>query len=132
MSETYKGQLRLVVKQFPSPAHAFARDASQASLAAYRQGKFWQFRKELFENYKSLDDDRIMSIAKGLKLDMHRFLKDMSSSQVQQIIDSDIANGIKIGVTGTPTVFINGKMVDLGSPGEFIRKIESEILKNSR
>ena len=73
-----------------------------------------------------------MSIAKGLKLDMHRFLKDMSSSQVQQIIDSDIANGIKIGVTGTPTGFINGKMVDLGSPGEFIRKIESEILKNSR
>ncbi len=132
MSETYKNQLRIVVKQFPSPGHAFAREASQASLAAYRQGKFWQFRKKLFENYKSLDDDRIMYIAKELNLDMTRFLKDMNSPQVQQIIDRDIANGIKIGVTGTPTVFIDGKMIELGSPADFIRKIESEILKNSR
>lgn len=129
MSEQYPDQLKIVIKQFPLKSHEFARDASQASLAAHQQGKFWEFHTRLLENHDAMDPAKIDQIAQDLNLDMDRFKTDMASAEISRIIDRDIQNGKNIGVSGTPTIFINGKQVSLRSGNEFIRKIESELKK---
>ena len=121
--------MKLVIKQFPLKSHKFARQAAQASLAAHNQGKFWEFHTRLLENHASMDDAKIDQIAQDLDLDMDKFKMDMASAEISRIIDRDIQNGRDIGVSGTPTIFINGKQATLRSSGEFIRKIEAELKK---
>ena len=131
MSDTYKDELKLVIKQFPLTSHKFARIAAQASLAAHKQGKFWEFHEKLFENYDSINDDKIEEIAIGLKLDMDKFNADINLPDIGRIIDRDIKNGKEIGVLGTPTIFINGKRFNPSTFDDFITKIESELEKNT-
>ena len=131
MSDRYKDQLKIVIKHFPLESHKFARIASQASLAAHNQGKFWEFHNKLFENYDSINDDKIEQIAIELKLDMDKFHSDINLPEIQQIINRDIQNGKEIGVTGTPTMFINGKLINPRTFDDFKKKIESELKKNN-
>ncbi len=131
MSDTYKDKLKLVIKHFPLTSHKFARIAAQASLAAHKQGKFWEFHEKLFDNYDSINDDKIKEIAIELKLDMDKFNADINLPEIQLIIDRDIKNGKEIGVLGTPTIFINGKQMNPRTFDDFITKIESELEKNT-
>jgi len=131
LSDRYKDQLKIVIKHFPLESHKFARIASQASLAAHNQGKFWEFHNKLFENYDSINDDKIEQIAIELKLDMDKFHSDINLPEIQQIINRDIQNGKEIGVTGTPTMFINGKLINPRTFDDFKKKIESELKKNN-
>ena len=132
MSDKYKNQLKIVIKHFPLKSHKFARKSAQASLAAHKQGKFWEFHTKLFENYQSINDDKIVQIAEELKLDIDKFKSDMNLPEIQRIINRDIQNGWKIGVKGTPTIFINGKRAALRNPAKFIKKIDSEIKKMTK
>ena len=131
MSDKYKDQLKIVIKHFPLENHTFARKASQASLAAHQQGKFWEFHEKLFENHDSISDDKIEQIAIELKLDMDKFHADINLPDIQRIIDRDIQNGKEIGIPGTPTMFINGKQINPRTFDDFIKKIESELKKNN-
>lgn len=131
MSDKYKDNLKLVIKHFPLDNHAFARKASQASLAAHQQGKFWEFHEKLFENYNAINDEKIEEIAKDLLLDMDKFHGDINLPEIGQIIDRDIQNGKEIGVPGTPTMFINGKQISPRTFDDFITLIESELKNRS-
>ena len=96
-----------------------------ASLAAGKQGKFWEFHGKLLENHSNLNEKKIVEIAEELGLDMEQFHKDRQLPSSQKLIDEDLANGEKIGVRGTPAVFLNGKRVqnkDLGKLPQLIRK----------
>jgi len=96
-----------------------------AALAAGKQGKFWEFHAKLLENHSSLSEEKIGEIAEDLGLNMEQFQKDRQSPSSQKLIEEDLANGKKIGVRGTPAVFLNGKRVknkDLGKLPELIRK----------
>lgn len=104
--------------------------AAQAALAANRQNKFWEFRRKLFENHQSINDSKIKEIAKCLGLDMGKFEKDMSSQSIKNIITKDIINGKKIGVRGTPTIFINGKRIKNNNPFHLFNIIDAEIKRN--
>jgi len=132
LSDKYKDQLKIVIKHFPLTSHKFARKAAQASLAAHEQGKFWEFHAKLFENYRAINDEKIVQIAGELNLDVEKFQTDMNLPKIQGIINRDIQNGRRIGVRGTPAIFINGKRTTLRSPGEFIEKIDSELKKISK
>ncbi len=132
MSDTYADQLKIVIKQFPLTSHKFARKAAQASLAAHKQGKFWEFHETLLKNHKQINDEKIEEIAQSLQLDMDKFKTDINLPDIHRIINRDIQNGREIGVTGTPTIFINGKQTRLRNPAEFIKKIEFEIKKATR
>lgn len=106
----YAGQLRLVFKQFPlTDMHPHALVAAEASLAANAQGKFWEMYEKLFANRRKLDLVSIYALAKDLNLDMVRFTHDMESHEYVKHIQTDVAEGEKEGVSGTPTLFINGK-----------------------
>jgi len=125
--DQYPKKVKLVIKNFPLSRHTFARKAAQAAMAAKAQGKFWEFRRELFENHQSLSDAKILEIAKGLELDMARFTKDMNSRSVRDFVTRDIVNGRQIGVRGTPSIFVNGKRVKIRTPFDLFTVIDAEL-----
>mgnify|MGYP000601521316 CR=1 FL=1 len=110
--QDYGDQVKLVIKHFPIPSHRFAYRAAMAALAAGNQEKFWEFHAALFENFNALDDKKIQEIAESLSLDRERFEKDRNAPESRAIIIQDMQEGQRIGVRGTPTIFLNGKKVD--------------------
>jgi len=104
-------EVKLVIKNFPLNFHKYARKAAAFALAADRQGKFEEFHTKLFENSSALSDAKVEEIAKGLGLDMAKLKKDMADPAIERQISKDIADGAAAGVRGTPTVFINGKLL---------------------
>jgi protein-disulfide isomerase len=96
-------------KHFPLSFHPDAELAAQAALAAKEQGKFWEMHDLLFANQAALKRDDLFRRAKALGLNLIRFGKDLDSDRVKQIIESDKAEGARLGVGGTPTFFINGR-----------------------
>ena len=106
-----------------------ARPAAAAALAAGKQGKFWDYHDMIFENFRTLDEDALKRFATGLNLDMNRFNKDRTSSEITSLINRDIREGSRIGVRGTPTLFVNGKRLNQRSLEAFSAAIESELKK---
>jgi protein-disulfide isomerase len=125
----YPGRIKFVMKHFPLSSHKFARQAARAALAADRQGKYWEFHEQLFANHKNLNDEKIGSIAAKLGLDVKKWQTDMASGEIEALIDRDLANGRKVGVRGTPALFVNGKAAKMGDAATFYNQIESEIKK---
>jgi protein-disulfide isomerase len=123
--DTYPNDVKYIIKHFPLSSHPFAHPGAMAALAAGNQGKFWEFHSQLLENHEQINDRKILEIAGGLGLDMDRFNQDRQSATSRQLIQADVADGRKVGVRGTPAVFMNGKRVgnrDLGSLPELIRR----------
>ncbi|BBO89267.1 DsbA family protein [Desulfosarcina ovata] len=119
----FSEDVRYAIKHFPLGSHRFARQGAMAALAAGKQGKFWEFHSRLLENHNQVSEAKIMEIAGELELDMEQFGKDRQSEAIRKVINEDVANGEAIGVTGTPSVFLNGKRIsnrDLGRLPELI------------
>ncbi len=131
MLDKYPDNVKLVVKHFPLSNHKYAYKAATAALAANVQGKFWEFHSKLFKNYKVINDAKIQDIAKELGLDMEKFAKDMQSPAINSLIARDVSNGRQIGVSGTPTIFINGKALKNKSLHGIYQVIEAELKKIS-
>ena len=113
----YGKQLQIVFHHFPlTKIHKNAMNASRAAEAARNQGKFWEMHDRLYRNqntWKDLDDPRPVFIqyAQELGLNADRFKRDLDSPEVEQRIATDMQKGTNAGVTGTPTVFIEGQML---------------------
>lgn len=108
--------------------HKMAVPSASAALAANEQGKFWEFHDRLFAE-KKLSKKVIKQIAVDLKLDIPRFEKDTKSKKVQSQIQKDMRDAQKAGVTGTPTVFINGRIPRERTPDGFQAVIDDELSK---
>ncbi|KJR98920.1 MAG: membrane protein [Desulfobulbaceae bacterium BRH_c16a] len=100
--------LKLAFKNMPLKFHKFAEPSAKAALAAHEQGKFWEYHDRLFAE-KKLSDDLFKKIAVDLQLDIPRFEKDMASPEIQAKMQKDMIDAQNAGVTGTPTIFINGR-----------------------
>ncbi len=125
----YPEQTRLVFKNFPLSIHKHARTAALAGLAAEQQGKFWPLHDQLFENYNRLNPQKIRELAEQVGLDMGRFDRAMADQQLQQQLNNDFQEGQRIGVRGTPTIFINGRRLQQRSMDGFKQMIEAELTK---
>lgn len=123
----YPAQVRLVLKHFPLSMHKFARQAAAASIAARNQGKFWEMHDQLFANYNKLNDEVIRNLAAGLGLDMQRFDQDIQDSAAQEEINNDLQLGSKVGVRGTPAVYINGVELRDRSINGFQQAIDAKL-----
>jgi protein-disulfide isomerase len=106
------GKVRLVFKQFPLDAHPNARAAARAAIAAGKQGKFWEMHDRLFEHQDALEPHQLEGHAKALGLDTERFGEDMESEATERRIEEDRALGRRVGVRGTPSIFINGRLFE--------------------
>lgn len=117
---------RIVFKNMPLRFHKFADPAARAALAAGVQGKFWEMHDILF-GAPELSDNVIASAAGKLGLDIARFNQDMNSPAIRQQINQDLHDAQTAGVTGTPTVFINGKRLKNRSLEGFQVMIDEEL-----
>ena len=121
---------RLVWKNLPLPFHKNAPGAAEASLAAHAQGKFWEMHGKLFQNQKALDAPSLEKYAQEIGLNMARFKADMESHKFQAQIKADTEAGNKVGARGTPTFFINGRILVGAQPVDaFKAKIDEEMKK---
>lgn len=121
--------VRLVLKNFPLSMHRYARKAAIAALAAGRQGKYWQMHDLLFENYRQLSDEKVDELAGKLNLDMARWKKDLADPALAAQVDADLRQGQKLGVRGTPTLYVNGRLVRDRSPQGLQQLIDAELQK---
>jgi|GEM_PF-147326 len=131
LQKLYPKRLRIVFKHFPLRFHKHAHLAAQASMAAHAQGKFWQYHDLLFANIKKLKRTDLERYAQQLKLDMAKFKKALNSGQYKAYVDKDYADGIKLGVAGTPTIFINGRVARGSSLGDLKRGVEAALKRLS-
>jgi len=101
--------VRLVFKQFPLDIHSQAAFAAQAALAAHAQGKFWPMHDKLYANFRNITPEKINEWAKEIGLDMVRFTADLKSGKYKPEVEKELAQGEQVGVSGTPTIFVDGK-----------------------
>jgi len=109
--KAYPEDLQHVYKNFPLGFHKEAMSAAKACVAADMQGKFWEMEELVFKNPKKLKDKDLKGYAKKIGLDMERFEKDCKSEEVEKRVQEDMKEAKKAQVTGTPTLFLNGKRV---------------------
>jgi protein-disulfide isomerase len=107
--EESNGKVKLLFKQYPLPMHPKARDASKATIAADKQGKFWEMHDLLFEKQNDLQTANLDDYAKKIGLDMKRFKADMQSKETEKKIEADIAEGHAVGVDSTPSIYVNDR-----------------------
>ncbi len=131
MLKEFPNDVKFVYKQYPLPMHPFAMDAAKASLAAGKQGKFWEMHDQLFANSRALQPDKVKEYAQKVGLDVAEFEADMQSPEIQQQIQEEMKQATSAQVTGTPTIFVNGKRLMNRSPEGFRAMIE-EILKEKK
>ena len=127
--EKYPRDVKLVVKHFPLPMHGYARKAATAALAAAKQGKFWEMHEKLFANQKDLSDAKVEAIAQEIALNMEQFNKDLKDPAIAPLIDGDMNSGRQANVQGTPSIFVNGKLLNQRSLQGFQQAIEAELGK---
>jgi protein-disulfide isomerase len=125
--EKYPNDVKLVHKLCPN--HDFSREAIEAAYAAWDQGKFWEYHDKLFYNQLVLNKPKLTAIAKELHLDLKRFNKKMKDPAIQKLIDGDWADVSRLGILGTPTVYVNGKVLNDRSLQGFQSAINGEINK---
>jgi len=113
LQQALQDELRFVFRNFPlSQIHPDAVSAARAAEAAALQGKFWGMHDTLYENQDNLDLESLLEYAAELDLDVSKFITDMGSRQVEQHIANDFQGGVRSGVNGTPTFFVNGFRYD--------------------
>lgn len=103
-------RIRFVYRHFPiSEAHPQAKDAAYAAEAAGLQGKFWLMHDLIFTHPQRLPESPFALYALELGLNEAAFAHDFSSEQVRQKVEADFEGGMRSGVNGTPSFFINGQ-----------------------
>jgi protein-disulfide isomerase len=130
IEKQYEGKVKVVFKQNPLPFHPNATPAALASEAANEQGKFWPMYDQLFQHQTQLSRENLDSYAQAVGLDMAKYKAAMDGQKYKSKIDSDLAEGRKVGVSGTPTFVINGhKLVGAQPVDAFKQVIDAELAK---
>jgi protein-disulfide isomerase len=102
-------RLRFVFRNFPlTQSHPHAEHAAEAAEAAAAQEKFWEMHDYLFEHQQALDDAHLVQYAVALNLDQETFVREMTEHVHTNRVREDFLSGVRSGVNGTPTFFING------------------------
>ena len=105
--------LRFVFRNFPiTTSHPHAEQAAETAEAAAAQGRFWQMHDLLYENQRRLRDPDLRDYAERLALDVERFDKELADHVHAARVREDFMSGVRSGVNGTPTFYINGARHD--------------------
>ena len=102
-------RLRFVFRNFPlQESHPHAEHAAEAAEAAGAQGKFWEMHDALYENQAALEPENLIEYGSGLGLDIDRFTRELNEHIYAPRVREDFRSGVRSGVNGTPSFFING------------------------
>jgi protein-disulfide isomerase len=112
--DEYPGHVRVVFRPFPlERIHAHALLAAEAAECAGAQGKFWEMHDLLFTNQANLRQRNLLQYAEKTGVDMARFTGELDDEVYRQRVRESIEGALRSGVSGTPTFFVNGQMVDM-------------------
>jgi len=132
IEKKYGNKVKIVFKNYPLPFHAQAKGAANAALCANEQGGkyFWKMHDAMFADQTKLDLTNLKATAKKIGLKEADFNSCLDSNKLNAKVDSDMAEGQKVGIKSTPTFFINGKLVMGAQPIEvFAEIIDEELAK---
>jgi protein-disulfide isomerase/DNA-directed RNA polymerase subunit F len=127
----YSDKVKLVYRNFPIDSlHPGARKAAQAAQCAKDQGKFWAYHDKLYASEPDASPEKLKAFAEEVGLDLSGFEGCLSSGKYQAIVEKDIEEITRLGVTGTPAFFINGRLLSGTHPLEtFVRAVEEELAR---
>ena len=124
----FAGKVSLAFKDFPLPMHPHAEKAAEAARCAEEQGQFWNFHDMLFENQQKLELAQLKEYAHALKLDAARFDQCLDAGEQAAAVRKDFAQGQRLGLTGTPSFFINGHFLSGAVKYSTLREIVEQQL----
>lgn len=102
-------EMRFVFRNFPlKEIHPHADHAAQAAEAAAEEGKFWEMHDSIFEHQDALEDEQLVEYAKAVGVDSARVAEVLAQNAYAARVREDFRSGVRSGVNGTPTFFING------------------------
>lgn len=120
-------QIRFVYKHYPISYHPHAHLAARAAVAAQKQGKFWPMHRMCFDHADRLTEADLKRYAAEMGLDLARFEADLNAEHVHRQVDRERKQGDGLGVTGTPTLFINGRDVPLGALDDPVQDLKEWV-----
>ena len=123
----YGDKVRLVTRDFPLSQHTEALKAAEAAEAAREQGKYWEYIHILLRNQSALTVDKLKGYATELALDRTRFDAALDSGKFSESVQRDVEDGMKLGINGTPTIFINGRRVSAKSYEDLKASIQNAL-----
>ncbi len=130
--DEYGDDVRIAFKHMPLSIHAQAPAAHAASEAAHRQGKFWEMHDLIFANQRDLSAATFEKYAEQLGLNLSKFKADSVSADVKKRVADDLREASELGITGTPSFFINGRYLSGAQPfANFKRMIDEALEKAS-
>jgi protein-disulfide isomerase len=131
--DRYPQQVTLVFRDFPlDKLHPRARRAAEAARCAHEQGKFWKYHDLLFTNAPRASSEDLRTYAEQVGLDGEKFQVCLSDGGQQAAVQQDVVDGARLGITGTPMFFINGRPLSGAIPLErFVQVIEEELARSS-
>ena len=122
--------MRIVWKHLPLAMHKDAPLAHAASVAAAKQGRFWEFHDKLFANQRNLKIEAFRNYAQEIGLDVSQFEKDLNDPATKKVIDADKSEASTLKVSGTPGFFVNGRFLSGAKPfAEFAKLINAELAR---
>ena len=132
LEKLYEGKIRIVYKHFPLPMHSLAIPAARMSIAATRQGKFWPFHDAVYARRAKFDAAELRTAAKEAGLDLKQLDADMAAGDLDAQLKADVELASRLGVTGTPTFFVNGRPLGGARPLLDFRLIVAEELERAQ
>lgn len=127
---TYGDKVRIVHRDFPLDSlHPQARRSHEAARCAKEQGKFWEYHDALFASPPVSSDDQLKALAEQTGLDMASFDQCLEGGKYKAAVEADVQTGLKLGLTATPSVFVDGRLLSGAQPLENFKKVIDEELK---
>jgi protein-disulfide isomerase len=130
IQKEYGDKVQIVFKHMPLSMHTKARPAHAAAEAAGLQGKFWEMHDKIFADQRNLSTEIYEKYAADLGLDVDKFKKDSAGDVVEKRIAADYAQATKLGVTGTPAFFVNGRFLSGAQPFSSFKTLIDKELAN--
>jgi protein-disulfide isomerase len=108
--EEYADDVAFVFRNFPlTDAHQYAMAAATIAEAAGKQGKFWEMHDLIYSNQNMLNEEMLKGCVTALQLDVNKIENDITTSDLQDKIEADFEGGVRSGVNGTPSFFVNNQ-----------------------
>ncbi len=125
--ELYGSKVRLVAREFPIIGHTYARKAAQAAQSAFTQGKYFEYTALLYQNQQDLSEPNLIRFAQAVGMDIARLKADLAANRYDRIIEEDIEEAKRVGLTSTPSFYINGRKLEILSLDGFKQAIDREL-----
>lgn len=131
--EDYAGKVKFTFRHFPlTRVHQKAHKAAEAAIGAAQEGKFWEMHQYLFERRSNLGIISLKSYAREVGVTDKRFLEHLMNSDYGWFVQDDLKEGLRLGVTNIPALFINGERFEKEATMKNVKPRLEELLKSKR